>query len=62
MKQTVARPCCGRMALVAFALFAGGCGSGRPTAYPVKGMLEINGQPAAGVSVLFMPGPPGGEL
>jgi hypothetical protein len=59
MKQPVGRPCLCLMALAAFALVASGCGGSENTkTYPVKGKLEVNGQPAGGVTLVFITDPP----
>jgi len=60
MRFPVGYSCCfGQIALIALTLCGNGCGrADHPRTYPVKGTLEINGQPAAGVTLIFIANPP----
>jgi hypothetical protein len=53
MKPFVSEPRAARLVVLALALFAASCGSGGPKAYPVKGVLKVNGKPAEGATVSF---------
>ncbi len=44
---------CGLVALTA--LLAGGCGKGRPSTIPVKGVVIYKGQPLQNANVMFVP-------